>query len=294
MPLIFDRNTIKLLRIPFSFFLMPVYFLALSQSDLMDDESGRNAIWVFIILHLFIYPASNGYNSYQDQDETSIGGIKNPPKATKNLFWASLVFDIIGLALAYTVCFDFFIGLLVYICISRAYSWRKLRLKKFSVLGFLSVVIFQGFGIFISAYAGINQASFEDIINSGLLYPAIASSFMIGGVYPITQIYQHEQDLADGVHTISYRLGYRGTFIFSAVMFGITGFIFYQYFSSLEFLLFQLFLTPVAIFFIRWFVKVWNDVTEANFENTMRMNIIASTCMNACFITIFLLDRMAI
>ncbi len=294
MPLIFDKNTIKLLRIPFSFFLMPVYFLALSQSSLVDESSIWNAVWVFVILHLFIYPASNGYNSYQDQDEESIGGIKNPPKATKNLFWASALLDIVGLALAFYINFDFFIGILIYTTISRAYSWRRLRLKKYSLLGFFSVIIFQGFGIFMSAYAGINQASFEDILTSGLIYPALASSFMIAGVYPITQIYQHKQDVADGVHTLSYRLGYKGTFIFSAAMFGLAGIVFYQYFSFMEFLLFQLFLAPVAIFFVRWFVKVWNNIEEANFENTMRMNLIASTCTNACFVTIFMLDRLGI
>jgi len=294
MWLIFDRNTVKLLRIPFSFFLMPVYFLALSQSDLVDDVSVWNAIWVFVILHLFIYPASNGYNSYQDQDEDSIGGLKDPPKATTNLFWVSALLDVAGLTLAYFISIDFLIGVLVYTTVSRAYSWRKLRLKKYSLLGFFSVIIFQGFVMFISTYSGINQASFEDILRSGLIYPAVASSFMIAGVYPITQIYQHKQDLADGVHTLSYRLGYKGTFVFSAAMFGITGIIFYQYFSYMEFLLFQVFLAPVVIFFVRWFVKVWNNVEEANFENTMRMNLIASTCSNACFVTIYMLDRLGI
>lgn len=286
-----DKDTLKLLRIPFSFFLMPVFFLALSQSQIVDTDAIWNAIWVFIIIHLFIYPASNGYNSYQDKDETSIGGLKSPPMATYKLFWASLVLDAVGLVWAYFICLEFFIGLFTYVLVSRAYSWRKLRLKKYSLLGFFSVVILQGFGIFCSVYIGINQANFEDILNSGLIQPAIASSFMIAGVYPITQIYQHEEDLADGVHTISYRLGYRGTFVFSILMFLITGFIFYRYFSFFEFMLFQLFLAPVAIFFVRWFVKVWTNVQEANFENTMRLNIIASTCMNACFVTLFLLDK---
>lgn len=290
----FDRNTIKLLRIPFSFFLMPVYFLALSQSDVIDDQTAWNALWVFIIIHLFIYPASNGYNSYQDQDEGSIGGIKNPPPATKNLFWASLVLDCLGLLGSYFICYDFFIGILLYVLVSRAYSWRRLRLKRFAIVGFLAVTILQGFGIFVTSYAGINQLSFEDIFNSGLMFPALGATFMIGGGYPITQIYQHEQDRADGVTTLSYRLGYRGTLIFAAVMFGIAGFTLYQYFSEMEFLFFQLFLAPVAIFFVRWFVKIWIDKSEANFENTMRMNIISSTCMNACFVTLFIIDRLAI
>ena len=37
-----------------------------------------NAALIFVILHILVYPASNGYNSYMDRDEGSIGGLKNP------------------------------------------------------------------------------------------------------------------------------------------------------------------------------------------------------------------------
>jgi hypothetical protein len=40
------------------------------------------------------------------------------------------------------------------------------------------------------------------------------ASLFIGSVYPLTQIYQHEADKKDGVTTISYKLGYVGTFFF--------------------------------------------------------------------------------
>lgn len=79
----FDKNTVKHLRIPFSYHLMPVFLFALSQAL---DVDLLNACIAFLILHLLIYPSSNGYNSYQDKDETSIGGLKNPPKVSINLF----------------------------------------------------------------------------------------------------------------------------------------------------------------------------------------------------------------
>ena len=56
-------------------------------------------------------------------------------------------------------------------------------------------------------------------VNDTTIWVLLACSLQIAGVYPLTQIYQHEQDLADGVTTISYKLGYKGTFIFSAIMF---------------------------------------------------------------------------
>ena len=88
VPLInwFDKNTVKHLRISFSFFLLPVFLFALSQAP---EINWIKAVVAFCILHLLIFPSSNGYNSYQDRDETSIGGLKNPPKVTRNLFYVT-------------------------------------------------------------------------------------------------------------------------------------------------------------------------------------------------------------
>jgi 1,4-dihydroxy-2-naphthoate octaprenyltransferase len=47
------------------------------------------------------------------------------------------------------------------------------------------------------------------------------ASLFIGSVYPLTQIYQHEADKKDGVTSLSYKLGYSGTFVFSGIWFSI-------------------------------------------------------------------------
>ena len=70
-------NTIKLLRIPFSFFLMPLFLFALSQAETILPSK---AIVSFFLIHFLIYPASNGYNSYIDRDEESIGGLEGALK----------------------------------------------------------------------------------------------------------------------------------------------------------------------------------------------------------------------
>jgi hypothetical protein len=97
-----DKNTIKLLRIPFSILLMPVFMLAWSQVEM--PYSWLDVFIPFVILHLLIYPASNGYNSYVDRDEGSIGGLEKPPMPTENLFYVTLMLDIIAL-LFIALCF---------------------------------------------------------------------------------------------------------------------------------------------------------------------------------------------
>ena len=66
-------DTIKLLRLPFSFFLFPIYLFALSQVPAID---WLKAALIFFIIHFLIYPASNAYNSYMDRDTGPIGGLE--------------------------------------------------------------------------------------------------------------------------------------------------------------------------------------------------------------------------
>lgn len=285
----FDKNTVKHLRLPFSYHLMPVFLFALSQSTNFD---WTNTLIAFLILHLLIYPSSNGYNSYQDKDETSIGGLKHPPKVTENLFYATLLLDVTGILCALLVSVNFSVFVLLYVCISRAYSYRNLRLKKFAVIGFLTVFLFQGAFTFLMVSSAVTNFSFENFFTlNNVLCMSVASLF-IGSVYPLTQIYQHDADKKDGVTTISYKLGYLGTFIFSSVLFGLaTGLLFYYFDKKDQLTALFLFLTlmlPVVIRLFIWFNKVRKDTTHANFENTMSMNLMASTCMNCYFLILIL------
>lgn len=281
--LLFDNNTIKLLRIPFSFFLMPVYFFAISQTQ---NPPLSVIILIFFILHIFIYPASNGYNSFMDKDEGSIGGLKNPPMATKNLFYASIVFDAIGLTLSLYIDFIFFIGILTYMLVSRAYSWKGIRLKKYPIVGFLSVIIFQGFFMFLLVNTFSTATRVDFLFTKTQIINALAASCMLGGVYPLTQIYQHEQDKKSGDITISILLGIKGTFIFSVAMFLLAGLFLFLSLPSFKFLIFQIFLLPVVFVFAIWMYKCFQNPNEATFENMMRMNIVSAFCMNICFIVL--------
>jgi 1,4-dihydroxy-2-naphthoate octaprenyltransferase len=283
------RDTIRLLRIPFSVFLMPVFLLTLSQATSINIFT---ALWSFVIIHLLVYPSSNGYNSYIDRDETSIGGLEHPPLPTRQLFYTTILLDTVALlAAAFIVNVLFAFCLLLYIMASRAYSSPQLRFKKYPLGGLLIVVVFQGGFTYYMSYLGITGAALPLTTNN--LYILLACTFQIAGAYPLTQVYQHKEDAANGDFTISYRLGYRGTFVFTAVMFALCTLFYYLYFSGRGqvqlFFYLQLFFLPVVIYFLSWFLKVWKDTRQANFKNTMRMNMLASTCTSACFIFFLIL-----
>ena len=94
------RNSLVLLRLPFSFFLLPTFFFAWSQVDVVNTT---RLILVFIILHLLVYPASNGYNSFMDRDTGSIGGIEHPPPPDRLLFYITIAMDALAILLALLV-----------------------------------------------------------------------------------------------------------------------------------------------------------------------------------------------
>jgi 1,4-dihydroxy-2-naphthoate octaprenyltransferase len=123
----------------------------------------------------------------------------------------------------------------------------------------------------------------------------IGATLLIGGFYPLTQVYQHKEDKADGVRTISYALGIRGTFIFTAIIYllAMTAIALYMKERNWpdNFFILQMFLLPVLTYFFWWMKKIWNDPAQANYINTMRMNVIASGFTNAGFICLFLIKN---
>lgn len=118
------------------------------------------------------------------------------------------------------------------------------------------------------------------------------ASFFIGSVYPLTQIYQHEADKKDGVTSMSYKLGYNGTFVFSGILFAVATVFLYYYFNlkqqQVAVFLFLLLMLPVIIDLSVWFAKVRRNTENANFENTMTMNLLTSSSMNLYFFVLIL------
>jgi 1,4-dihydroxy-2-naphthoate octaprenyltransferase len=279
------------LRIPFSYFLLPVFLFALSVSSNMNEST---SLWAFISIHFFLYPASNGYNSYFDKDEKSIGGLQNPPPVNKGLYFLSLTFDVIAIVLGVLlVNFTFACMLFVYGMVSKAYSHPAIRLKKYPFAGWVIAGVFQGLFTFAMCYIGINNYEFENIFNLIVLIPGALSTLMLWANYPMTQIYQHEEDGKRGDMTLSRMLGIMGTFYFVSAAFTVVsiGFVLYLRIFDVKYSwLFLAALFPVVTYFFFWFFQTYQNEKKADYKHTMWLNFISSTCLNLFFIYLFL-DR---
>lgn len=286
--MLLKRSTIQLLRFPFSFFLMPVFWFAVSSVGQIHIVK---ALLIFGIIHLLLYPSSNGYNSYMDRDTDSIGGIKTPMQPEKELFYVTVGMDALAIVCSLMISILFAELLICYIICSRLYSYRGIRLKKYPVIGYLTVILNQGGLLFLMVYQGASVLPLSEIPWPGM----IAACFLIGGFYPITQVYQHVSDKRDGVRTLSILLGIRGTFIFCALMYLIAfAILFFDYSRQgrlFSFGILQLFFLPVLVYFFWWVIKVWKDESLADFAHTMQMNWLASACTNLGFITLLILHQ---
>ena len=268
---------------------MPVYWFALS---FIKDINTENAALIFFIIHMLVYPSSNGYNSYMDRDTTSIGGIENPSQPTKQLFFFTVVMDVMSILLSLIISPLTAACIFIYIMFSRLYSYRKIRLKKYAIIGYLVVILNQGGLIFYTVF----HASNNNINATAPWLGMVCAILLIGGFYPITQIYQHKDDAADGVKTISMLLGKKGTFVFCSIVYAAAFALLFYYYHLIHqlflFIILILFFLPVLVYFMVWFLQVSKNMSNADFKHTMRMNKLASTCTNLAFITLLILQQL--
>ncbi|MFN6944607.1 MAG: UbiA family prenyltransferase [Cytophagaceae bacterium] len=284
-----SKSTLLHLRIPFSLFLLPFFLFAISQAEQLHWP---NLVLSFIIIHLLFYPCSNGFNSYYDKDEDSIGGLKHPPKVQKELLWVSLALFALSLLLSLLVRWEFALMIFFIGLASKAYSHPAIRLKKFPFLGLLVVALFQGSYTFLMSLLAINNHEFAGILSSKHLFASSLCSIMLLGSYPMTQIYQHKEDARRGDVTISRILGVRGTFIWTGIVFmmSTSGFIWYfsLYADVLAIGVFLILLVPTLLYFFRWAWFCFSGKRAVCYEFVMRLNLLSSLAFILFFIFLIL------
>lgn len=226
-----------------------------------------------------------------DKDETPIGGLKKPLQPTKELFYTTIILDVVAVLFSFLVSSIFAMGILLYILASRAYSYRRIRLKQYPVVGFMTVFIFQGAVIFFITYHAVAAGQTLHVP----IVLCLISSLLIGALYPLTQIYQHEEDKRDGVISISYLLGKKITFLFSMSLFLTATFLLYLRFHQQDelnhFYWYLLIMLPVVLFFLYWMMEVWKNEAAASFRNSLTMNALSTLCTTIFFIVLIVVKH---
>ena len=283
------KNILLHLRLPFSVFLLPVFLFALSQVRLEVIGATGRAWWAFFLIHFFLYPASNAYNSYYDKDEGSIGVLETPPPVSFGLLATAWALDLAAIALAFLADLGtpLVLYLIIYGAISKAYSHPAIRLKKYPLLSWLIVGLFQGAFTYLATVQVISQVEVTSLLSTRNLLPALICTSNLWAVYPLTQVYQHEEDARRGDLTYSRMVGVEGTFLNAAVFFTLSfaGFLYYflHFGAGSSLIVLTVCLGPVLGYFGYWWWLVHENATKADFRHTMRMNVLASLGLNLFF-----------
>jgi 4-hydroxybenzoate polyprenyltransferase len=143
-------------------------------------------------------------NSAFDRDEGDIAYLRNPPPPPRHLFEFGLALMAVGQGIAlllprgYTVAYAICFGLSV------LYSVPPFRLK--SVAGADWLINMWGFGA-LTPYAGWAATGRPLEVGPALVILGFCPLF--AALYPLTQLYQLDEDRARGDRTLALRLGTR-------------------------------------------------------------------------------------
>lgn len=180
---------------------------------------GRSSIraWVgFVAFHCFLYSGITAYNSYYDRDEGPIGGLRAPPAVSEGLLGFSWLIQGLGLGLALWVS-SWFAALYCFVMLlSVAYSHPALRWKARPILSLAVVAWGQGavgyFGGWLCA-----QDTPPPLLGTEALLGLGVAMLSAVGLYPLTQVYQIDEDRSRGDVTFAVAFGHTACFQFALV-----------------------------------------------------------------------------
>ncbi|MBI1800523.1 MAG: UbiA prenyltransferase family protein, partial [Chloroflexi bacterium] len=196
------------LRLPFQVLLSPIFLWAYLMAD--GKPSWTLAI-AYVAFHLFGYAGGTAFNSFYDRDEGPVGGLAVPPPVPAGLLVFSLAWQAAGFALALMVGVPLAAIYAIMFSLSVAYSHPAIRWKGKPLLALLTVPLGQG----VLACLGGWAAARNEVASAGSLTGLLsvsAATLITTGFYPLTEIYQMDEDARRGDRTAAIWLGPRNAF----------------------------------------------------------------------------------
>jgi 4-hydroxybenzoate polyprenyltransferase len=181
-------------------------------------EMDADRFWVqFLNVHILLFGGATAYNSWWDKDKGPVGGLKHPPEMARWMHPVSLILMFAGLLFAVSVgamyAFIFLISLILF----WLYSTPLARWKSDPHLSMAAIGISTGFN---SVLMGTLAAG--GVISPKLLFGAAGASLILLSLYPVSQIFQIEEDRKRKDHTFALKYGVSGVKSFFMIAF-ITG-----------------------------------------------------------------------
>src|SRR5882762_10471980 len=182
------------------------YILAVGLRGAGSGEQSGRAILALVIWVVFLNGGTLAINSVFDKDEDDLGYLNTPPALPRYLLHFSLVLLVGGQALAFLLPPGFGIAYAICFVLSILYSVPPFRFK--AVAGVDWVINMWGFGT-LTPFAG--WAATGRPLDAGHALVLLAFCPLFAGLYPLTQLYQMEEDGRRGDRTLALLLGLRAS-----------------------------------------------------------------------------------
>ena len=150
-------------------------------------------------------------NSAFDNDEGDIGYLDAPPPPPKHLPLVSIALMAVGQVIAFALPTGFVVAYAICFAMSLAYSVPPIRLKAVAGADWAINVI--GVGV-LTPFAGWSATGFA--LRPEARWIMIGFGLLFGALYPLTQIYQLEEDSTRGDRTLARILGITASLWLSA------------------------------------------------------------------------------
>ena len=182
------------------------YILAVGVSGAARGERLADALLALVIWVIFLNGGTLAINSVFDRDEGDIGYLNAPPPLPRYLLHFSVALLVAGQILALRLPPGFQIAYAICFVLSVLYSVPPFRFK--AVAGVDWVINMWGFGT-LTPYAAWAATGRALDLGHGLVLLAFCPLF--AGLYPLTQLYQFDEDRRRGDRTLALILGMRAS-----------------------------------------------------------------------------------
>ncbi len=184
------------------------YVLAVGVVGAVRGEHIGAALLALVIWVVFLNGGTLAINSVFDRDEGDIGYLNSPPALPRYLLQFSWGLLAAGQALAFLLPVGFRVAYAICFVLSILYSVPPFRFK--AVAGVDWVINMWGFGT-LTPYAAWAATGRPLDIGHGLVLLAFCPLF--AGLYPLTQLYQFDEDRRRGDRTLALILGMRASLV---------------------------------------------------------------------------------
>jgi 4-hydroxybenzoate polyprenyltransferase len=208
---------LKHLRLQFQLILAPVFLLGYKLTGAALDLP---FLWLFLLVHIGLYGGTTAFNSYYDRDEGPIGGMKFPPLAGSLERNGGLVLQLVAVAAMVFWGWRMALAGLAIFAMGVAYSHPRWRWKARPLASLLTVTVGQGL---LPFFMGVEAAAATSgqVETTEMLLAASATALIITGLYPLTQVYQIEEDRGRGDCTTAVYCGPDKVFLLARSLVGV-------------------------------------------------------------------------